>query len=138
MRCSGWITDVRALAEYVSPVRLGHFGAAVPGEDVSVTPAWYDFTGAEFRITIAEWARKARLLRANPRGTLTVDDGLEHVRGVMVSGVVRLTTADHDEVLLAHCRRYAQGEDPDRLFASFGGEQGLVAHLAPDRVRSWP
>ena len=110
--------------------------AAGPDRGPWSVPIWYQYTpGGQAWVLTTAGSRKARLIEAAGRFTLTVDRLEPTVRYVSVEGPVTRVVPGTDELLLEITERYLPPEKVDayiKLAESEFGEQ-VAIYLRPQR-----
>jgi hypothetical protein len=110
--------------------------AAGPDRGPWSVPIWYQYTpGGEAWVLTTAGSRKARLIEAAGRFTLTVDRLAPTVRYVSVEGPVTRAVPGTDELLREITERYLPTEKVDayiKLAESEFGEQ-VAIYLRPQR-----
>jgi nitroimidazol reductase NimA-like FMN-containing flavoprotein (pyridoxamine 5'-phosphate oxidase superfamily) len=110
--------------------------AAGPDRGPWSVPIWYQYTpGGEAWVLTTAGSRKARLIEAAGRFTLTVDRLAPTVRYVSVEGPVTRVVPGTDELLREITERYLPPEKVDayiKLAESEFGEQ-VAIYLRPQR-----
>jgi nitroimidazol reductase NimA-like FMN-containing flavoprotein (pyridoxamine 5'-phosphate oxidase superfamily) len=86
---------------FVAGLHVGVLAVDEPGRGPHALPIWYLYEDGEILIGIDGPSRKAALLRAAGRATLTVQTEVAPYKYVSVEGPVALESAMHDELVMA-------------------------------------
>ena len=86
---------------FLAAVHVGVLAVDEPGRGPHALPVWYLYDDGEVLIGIDGSSRKAALLRAAGRASLTVQTETAPYQYVSVEGPVVLEPAMHDELALA-------------------------------------
>jgi nitroimidazol reductase NimA-like FMN-containing flavoprotein (pyridoxamine 5'-phosphate oxidase superfamily) len=87
--------------EFVADVHVGVLAVDEPGRGPHALPIWYLVVDGAVLIGIDGASRKAELLRASGRATLTVQSEVAPYKYVSIEGPVEIESAYHDELALA-------------------------------------
>ena len=135
------MTDAGAMtiAERVAFLEAAHVGVLAvdePGRGPHALPIWYLYEDGEVLIGIDGASRKAELLRAAGRASLTVQTETAPYQYVSVEGPVVLEPATHDELALA--ARYL-GAEVGAWYVEHNPrpEDALTVRLRPERWRTF-
>jgi len=86
---------------FVAGVHVGVLAVDEPGRGPHALPVWYLYENGDVLIGIDGPSRKASLLRAAGRASLTLQTETAPYQYVSIEGPVVLTPAFHDELALA-------------------------------------
>jgi len=86
---------------FLAAARVGVLSVDEPGRGPHALPVWYLYEDGDLLIGIEGSSRKATLLRAAGRASLTVQTETAPYQYVSVEGTVVLEPAMHDELVLA-------------------------------------
>ena len=86
---------------FVAGLHVGVLAVDEPGRGPHALPVWYLYEDGEILVGIDGPSRKAALLRAAGRATLTVQTETAPYQYVSVEGPVALAPATHDELAMA-------------------------------------
>jgi nitroimidazol reductase NimA-like FMN-containing flavoprotein (pyridoxamine 5'-phosphate oxidase superfamily) len=86
---------------FLAGVHVGVLAVDEPGRGPHALPVWYLYDDGELLIGIDGTSRKAALLRAAGRATVTVQTETAPYQYVSVEGPVVVEPASHDELALA-------------------------------------
>ncbi len=87
--------------EFLAGMHVGVLSVDEPGRGPHALPIWYLYIDGEVLVGIEASARKAVLLRAAGRASLTVQSEAVPYKYVSVEGPVTLEPATHDELEMA-------------------------------------
>ena len=132
---SGAMT-VEEREEFVAGVHVGVLAVDEPGRGPHALPIWYLYVDGEILIGIDGPSRKAQLLRAAGRATLTVQSEEVPYKYVSVEGSVVLEPAMHDELALA--ARYL-GDELGAWYVEHNPrtDDSLTVRLRPEHWRTF-
>lgn len=97
---SGAMTEAERTA-FLAEVHVGVLAVDEPARGPHALPIWYLYEAGDVLVGIDGTSRKAELLRAAGRATLTVQSEVAPYKYVSVEGPVSLEPAVHDELALA-------------------------------------
>jgi nitroimidazol reductase NimA-like FMN-containing flavoprotein (pyridoxamine 5'-phosphate oxidase superfamily) len=121
---------------FLADVHVGVLAVDEPGRGPHALPIWYLYDDAEVLIGIDGSSRKAALLRAAGRGSMTVQTETAPYQYVSVEGPVVLEPATHDELALAN--RYLGSElGPWYVEHNPRTEESVTVRLRPERWRTF-
>ena len=86
---------------FLTDVHVGVLAVDEPGRGPLALPIWYLFRDGALVIEMDGTSRKAELLRAAGRATVTVQSETPPYKYVSVEGPVELTTPEHDALEMA-------------------------------------
>lgn len=86
---------------FLAEVHVGVLAVDEPGRAPHALPIWYLYVDGDLLIGIEGSSRKAALLRAAGRATVTAQSEAIPYKYVSVEGPVTLEPAYHDEIVLA-------------------------------------
>jgi nitroimidazol reductase NimA-like FMN-containing flavoprotein (pyridoxamine 5'-phosphate oxidase superfamily) len=86
---------------FLADVRVGVLAIDEPGRGPLALPVWYEYEGGDVLVHIDDGTRKAELLRAAGRATLTVQDETPPYKYVSVEGPATIQARTGDEVAFA-------------------------------------
>jgi nitroimidazol reductase NimA-like FMN-containing flavoprotein (pyridoxamine 5'-phosphate oxidase superfamily) len=115
--------------DFVAGMHVGVLAIDEPGRGPHALPIWYLYVDGELLMGIEASARKAELLRAAGRASLTVQSEAVPYKYVSVEGPIVLEPARHDELELA--ARYLG----DELGAWYVEHNPRTAHSLTVRLR---
>ncbi len=124
-------------AAFLADVHVGVLAIDEPGRGPHALPIWYRYVDGRIEMRVDEDSRKAALLRAAGRATLTVQTETPPYKYVSVEGPVRLeTTDDYDDLALA--ARYL-GPELGQWYVENNSVEGhsTLAVLTPEHWRSF-
>jgi len=127
------------IAERVAFLEAAHVGVLAvdePGRGPHALPIWYLYEDGEVLIGIDGASRKAELLRAAGRASLTVQTETAPYQYVSVEGPVVLEPAMHDELALA-TRYLGAGVGAWYVEHNPRPEDALTVRLRPERWRTF-
>jgi PPOX class probable F420-dependent enzyme len=121
---------------FLAAVHVGVLAVDEPGRGPHALPVWYLYEDGEVLIGIDGSSRKAALLRAAGRASLTVQTESAPYQYVSVEGPVVLEPATHDELALA--TRYLGAElGPWYVEHNPRTEDSLTVRVRPERWRTF-
>lgn len=121
---------------FLADVHIGVLAIDEPGRGPHALPIWYQYAGGECTMRIGDESRKAQLLRAAGRATLTVQTEIAPYRYVSVEGPVRIVDgADYDDLAMA--TRYLGPEWGKWYVEHAGAEETMLVVLTPEHWRSF-
>lgn len=121
---------------FLAAVHVGVLAVDEPGRGPHALPVWYLYEDGEVLIGIDGSSRKAALLRAAGRASLTVQTETAPYQYVSVEGPVVLEPATHDELALA--TRYLGAElGPWYVEHNPRTDDSLTVRVRPERWRTF-
>jgi hypothetical protein len=121
---------------FLAAVHVGVLAVDEPGRGPHALPVWYLYEDGEVLIGIDGSSRKAALLRAVGRASLTVQTETAPYQYVSVEGPVVLEPATHDELALA--TRYLGAElGPWYVEHNPRTDDSLTVRVRPERWRTF-
>ena len=121
---------------FLAAVHVGVLAVDEPGHGPHALPVWYLYEDGEVIIGIDGSSRKAALLRAAGRASLTVQTETAPYQYVSVEGPLVLEPATHDELALA--TRYLGAElGPWYVEHNPRTEDSLTVRVRPERWRTF-
>ena len=135
MTATGTMT-VEERESFLAAARVGVLSVDEPGRGPHALPVWYLYEDGDLLIGIEGSSRKATLLRAAGRASLTVQTETAPYQYVSVEGTVVLEPAMHDELVLA--TRYL-GAEVGAWYVEHNPrpENALTVRLRPERWRTF-
>lgn len=114
---------------------MGILAVAEPDRGPLALPVWYEYQGEVVEFGMDGMSRKAELIRAAGRATLTVQDETPPYRYVSVEGPVEVVPKDRD--VLAVATRYL-GDELGAWYAKANPATAstVVFRLSPDHWRT--
>jgi nitroimidazol reductase NimA-like FMN-containing flavoprotein (pyridoxamine 5'-phosphate oxidase superfamily) len=97
---AGWMTREEREA-FLAGVHVGVLAIDEPGRGPLALPIWYEYVDGDLLVNIDDDTRKAELVRAAGRATLTVQDEAPPYKYVSVEGPVTIEPRSGNEVALA-------------------------------------
>jgi PPOX class probable F420-dependent enzyme len=97
---AGWMTREEREA-FLAGVHVGVLAIDEPGRGPLALPVWYDYADGDVLVHIDDDTRKAELVRAAGRATLTVQDETPPYKYVSVEGAATIEPRAGGEVSLA-------------------------------------
>lgn len=121
--------------QFLADLHVGVLAVDETGRGPLALPIWYLYRDGDIVIEIDGTSRKAELLRAAGRATLTVQSELPPYKYVSVEGPVELTTPEHDELEMA--TRYL-GAEVGAWYVEHNprGEGSVAVVLTPEHWRT--
>jgi PPOX class probable F420-dependent enzyme len=121
---------------FLAAARVGVLAVDEPGHGPHALPVWYQYEDGEVLIGIDRSSRKAELLRAAGRASLTVQTEAAPYQYVSVEGAVVLEPANHDELAMA--TRYL-GAEVGAWYAEHNPrtDDSVTVRLRPERWRTF-
>jgi len=121
---------------FLAEARIGLLAVDEPGRGPLALPIWYRVDGRTLVLSMDGTSRKAELLRAAGRATLTVHDESLPYKYVSVEGPVELGAPEGDGLDIAV--RYL-GEELGRLYADANPNTAdtVAVRLTPERWRTY-
>jgi PPOX class probable F420-dependent enzyme len=121
---------------FLAAVRVGVLAVDEPGRGPHALPVWYQYEDGEVLIGIDGSSRKAALLRAASRASLTVQTETAPYQYVSVEGPVVLEPANHDDLAMA--TRYL-GAELGAWYAEHNPrtDDSVTVRLRPERWRTF-
>ncbi len=121
---------------FLAAVHVGVLAVDEPGHGPHALPVWYLYEDGEVLIGIDGSSRKAALLRAAGRASLTVQTETAPYQYVSVEGPLVLEPATHDELALA--TRYLGAElGPWYVEHNPRTDDSLTVRVRPERWRTF-
>lgn len=122
--------------EFLADVHVGILAVDEPGRGPLALPIWYQFEDGEVLIGMDGGSRKAELLRAAGRATLTVQTETPPYKYASVEGPVRVEAAQRDDLAMA--TRYL-GPEFGQWYADNNPstEASVTVWLTPERWRTF-
>ena len=121
---------------FLVALHVGVLAVDEPGHGPHALPVWYLYEDGEVIIGIDGSSRKAALLRAAGRASLTVQTETAPYQYVSVEGPLVLEPATHDELALA--TRYLGAElGPWYVEHNPRTEDSLTVRVRPERWRTF-
>jgi nitroimidazol reductase NimA-like FMN-containing flavoprotein (pyridoxamine 5'-phosphate oxidase superfamily) len=87
--------------EFLAGVHVGVLAIDEPGRGPLALPVWYEYVGGDVIVNIDDDTRKAELVRAARRATLTVQDETPPYKYVSVEGPATIEARTGNDVALA-------------------------------------
>jgi nitroimidazol reductase NimA-like FMN-containing flavoprotein (pyridoxamine 5'-phosphate oxidase superfamily) len=87
--------------QFLSDVRVAIIAVDEPGRGPLALPIWYEYVDGGIEIGLDAGSRKAELLRAAGRATVTVQDESPPYRYVSVEGPIEITSKQRDVLRVA-------------------------------------
>jgi nitroimidazol reductase NimA-like FMN-containing flavoprotein (pyridoxamine 5'-phosphate oxidase superfamily) len=97
---SGWMTREEREA-FLAGVHVGVLAIDEPGRGPLALPVWYEYADGDMLVNIDDDTRKAELVRAARRATLTVQDETPPYKYVSVEGPATIEPRAGNDVTLA-------------------------------------
>jgi nitroimidazol reductase NimA-like FMN-containing flavoprotein (pyridoxamine 5'-phosphate oxidase superfamily) len=97
---TGWLTREEREA-FLAGVHVGVLAIDEPGRGPLALPIWYEYADGDVLVHIDDDTRKAELVRAAGRATLTVQDETPPYKYVCVEGPATLEPRSGNEVAMA-------------------------------------
>jgi len=122
--------------EFLKAVHVGVLAVDEPGHGPHALPIWYQYENGEVLIGIDGSSRKAALLRAAGRASLTVQTETAPYQYVSVEGPVVVEPAQHDNLAMA--TRYL-GDELGAWYADNNPvtPDTMTVRLRPERWRTF-
>jgi hypothetical protein len=136
------VLSVAEREAFLAEARVAVLSIAAPGRGPLSVPIWYAYApGGEVGLWMDGGSRKVRLLAAEGRLTLVVQDTTRPYRYVSVEGpVTRMAPIDWDQELRPLVTRYLGAEGADAYLAALGGPTGIdgdvYVRMRPERWRA--
>ena len=96
----GWMTRAEREA-FLAGVHVGVLAIDEPGRGPLALPVWYEYKGGDVLVNIDDDTRKAELVRAARRATLTVQDETPPYKYVSIEGPASIEPRTGNDVALA-------------------------------------
>ncbi len=121
------VLSVAEREAFLAEARVAVLSIAARGRGPLSVPIWYAYeSGGEVGLWMDGSSRKARLLAAEGRLTLVVQDTTRPYRYVSVEGpVTRMAPIDWNEELRPLVTRYLGAEGAEAYLAALGGPTGI-------------
>ncbi len=111
---------------------FANLATLMPDGSPQVSPVWFDFDGAHFRINSARGRVKDRNMRRSPKVAFAIMDPENPYRHLAVRGrVVEVTETDADRHIDALAKKYL---GQDRYPYRRAGEVRVIYRIEPERV----
>jgi nitroimidazol reductase NimA-like FMN-containing flavoprotein (pyridoxamine 5'-phosphate oxidase superfamily) len=120
---------------FLADVHVGVLAVDEPGRGPMALPIWYRYVGGVIEIGMNGNSRKAQLLRAAGRATMTVQTETAPYQYVSVEGTVTVDAAPRDDLAMAS--RYL-GPELGRWYAEHNPstEESVSVTLRPEHWRT--
>ncbi len=121
--------------EFLADVHVGILAVDEPGRGPLALPIWYQYEDGDVIIGLDGGSKKAELVRAAGRATLTVQTETPPYKYVSIEGPARIVAEQRDDLEMA--TRYL-GDEFGRWYAENNPstETSVVIHLTPEHWRT--
>ena len=129
------LTD-QELAEFLAKAWTARVATVSADGWPHVVPLWFVWHRGALLVNTTRGNRTVRNLQADPRASVTIDDGerYDELRGAVLRGsMAEPDPADVDELTAAFGGKYFGGNEPH--FASWHNR--LFLRMEPERISSW-
>src|SRR5690349_20020814 len=139
VRCAGMTDGTMTREEretFLADVHVGVLAVDEPGRAPMALPIWYVYEDGTLVMNIHEGSRKAELVRAAGRATLTVQSEVAPYKYVCVEGPATVEPGWYDPLAMA--TRYL-GPEIGQWYANENpvDDESITVKLVPERWRTW-
>jgi PPOX class probable F420-dependent enzyme len=120
--------------DLLSKVAFAHVATLMPDGSPQVTPVWFDFDGAHFRINSAKGRVKDKNMRRNKKVALSVQDPENPYRYLAIQGEVEEITEDGADMHIDSLAKKYLGKDKYPFRGP--GEVRVIYKIRPLKVNT--